>query len=69
VNKVAQNDGATDINCTSSMLRLLDSEIESSLRRFQNCDYAWQHPDTRSTISVQFTLSISRQKRFSAPHK
>jgi hypothetical protein len=69
VNKVAQNGGASDINCIGSMLRLFDSRIESNLRRFQNCDYAWQHPDARSTISVQIELSASRQKRFSAPHK
>jgi hypothetical protein len=51
------------------MLRPFDSEIESNLRRFQNCDYAWQHPDARSTAGAQTELSASRQKRFSAPHK
>jgi hypothetical protein len=32
VNKVAQNDGTTDINCISWMLRPFDFEIESNLR-------------------------------------
>jgi hypothetical protein len=69
VNKTAQNDGASDINCMSLMLRPFDSEIESNSRRFQNGDYAWQHPDARSTISVHTQLSVSRQKQFPAPHK
>jgi hypothetical protein len=69
VNKTAQNDGASDINCIGLMLRSYDSEIESNSRRFQNGDYAWQHPDARSTISVQTQLSVSRQKQFPALHK
>jgi hypothetical protein len=50
------------------MLRLFGSEIESNLRKPQNCDSAWQHAGACSTISAQSELSVSRQKQFSASH-
>jgi hypothetical protein len=69
VNSVLKTTAQPDINCISSMLRLFDSKIESNPCRFQKCDYAWQHLDARSTTKVQSALSVSRQKRFTAPHK
>jgi hypothetical protein len=55
-----QKNGATDINCIGWMLRPFDSKIESQFAsQFQNCDYAWQHRDARSTISGQSGLSAS----------
>jgi hypothetical protein len=32
-------------------------------------DYAWQHPDARSTIGMQSELSVFRQKQFVTLHK
>jgi hypothetical protein len=71
VNKVAQNDGTTDINCISWMLRPFDFEIESNLRRFQElrlCMAAFrcaQHRKRANRTKRLSTKTIFRAAQFS----
>jgi hypothetical protein len=65
VNDLAQNLGATGINCNAAMLRLFDSKIESHFRiSSMTRDYAWLRQTGRSTASEQHRLSVFRQKDF-----
>jgi hypothetical protein len=58
VNNLAQNDGATGMNCDQAHAApvLIQNRIQFAIW-FHDCDYAWLHRVTRRAMTEQDELS------------